>query len=250
MSSLGTTIVALAALLTGLWLLSLRLKDSSIVDIFWGLGFVFISWMLNSFTSRGVLVATLVSLWGIRLSAWLARRNIGHGEDSRYQAMRQKWGPRWPLASLLVVFYFQGFLMFVVSWPVQFVVAAPASPLMVIDAMATSIVLLGLGIESVADWQLRQFKLNDLNRGKLIESGLWKYSRHPNYFGDCMVWWGFFLFALGQNAYFTVVGPLMMTVLLRRVSGVTLLESQMSRRPGFEEYARKTNAFVPWFPKK
>jgi steroid 5-alpha reductase family enzyme len=250
MNSLGTTIVAFAALLTSLWLLSLRLKDSSIVDIFWGLGFVFISWMLNSFTWRGILAATLVSLWGIRLSAWLARRNIGHGEDGRYQAMRQKWGPRWPLASLLVVFYLQGFLMLVVSWPVQYVVAAPASPLTMIDALAASIVLLGLVIESVADWQLRQFKFNNLNRGRLMEYGLWKYSRHPNYFGDCVVWWGFFIFAIGQGAYFTVAGPLVMTVLLRRVSGVTLLESQMSQRPGFEEYARKTNAFIPWFPKK
>jgi steroid 5-alpha reductase family enzyme len=244
-----STSIGLFSLLTLLWLISLKAKDSSIVDIFWGLGFVFMAWMLNSFTFKSILVATLVSLWGIRLSGWLAMRNLGKGEDKRYTAMRAKWGSKWPLYSLFIVFYFQGILMCIVSLPVQQVVTSMDSLIGPWDILATMVVLTGIIFESVADWQLKAFKSKPENKGQVITIGLWKYSRHPNYFGDFVVWWGFFCFAVSIGAYWTAIGPAVMSVLLMHVSGVTLLEQTMKSRPGYAEYIARTNAFFPWKPK-
>lgn len=239
----------LFGVLTALWALSVRIKDSSIVDIFWGLGFVLLSLMLNSFTSKGVWVALLVTLWGSRLSLWLAMRNLGKGEDARYTAMRNKWGAKWPWVSLFIVFYFQGFLMCVVSLPVQMAVSR-SSEFTIFDLLGTLVVLFGITFESVADWQLKTFKSDPQNKGKIISTGLWTYSRHPNYFGDFVVWWGFYFFAVSVGAYWTFIGPLVMSVLLMRVSGVTLLEQAMSTRPGYQAYIARTNAFFPWKPKR
>jgi len=238
-----------------LWLLSLKLRDSSIVDIFWGLGFVIIGWVTfagaGGVLSRRLLIASLTTVWGVRLSLYLAWRNLGKGEDPRYVAMRARHGDKWPLRSLFIVFVLQGALMFLVSLPIQVAQQAPTPPALgPLDALGAVLVLLGVGIESLGDLQLARFKAQPDNRGKVMDQGLWRYTRHPNYFGDFVVWWGLYVIALGTlSAWWTVVGPLLMSLLLMRVSGVTLLEKSLKRRPGYDEYIRRTSAFFPRPPR-
>jgi steroid 5-alpha reductase family enzyme len=226
-----------------LWLLSLKLRDSSIVDIFWGCGFVGVAWLAFAFGDglfeRRLAIAVLTTVWGGRLSVYLYLRNRGRPEDARYQAMRARRGDRWWLWSLPIVFGLQGLLMGIISLPLQAGSSAPLGP---IDFLGAAWVLCGVGFEATADLQLSRFKAG--HPGQLMTRGLWSWSRHPNYFGDFLVWWGLFAFA-AISAPWTIVGPLVMSVLLMRVSGVTLLEQSMSRRAGWAEYARRTSAFFP-----
>lgn len=235
-----------------LWLLSLRLKDASIVDLFWGLGFVIIAWIalaLAGPSPRGWLVAGLVSLWGVRLSVYLTWRNHGRGEDPRYVAWRTQHGDRWPLRSLFQVFLLQGALMCLISLPVQAAIGslADVGPL---DGVGAALVFLGVGFESVGDLQLARFKANPANKGQVMTLGLWRYTRHPNYFGDAVVWWGLACFGLAAGAWWTIASAGVMTFLLVRVSGVALLESTMMKRPGYAEYVARTSAFIPLPPKR
>lgn len=251
MSPLVLAAAAIAGAMLALWLLSLALEDSSIVDIFWGLGFVLVAWVVAlqaGWSQRGVLAVALVSVWGLRLAVHLAVRNIGKGEDPRYQAMRRARGSSWWWKSLVIVFGFQGVLMWVVSLPLQQAVLRGGS-LGPIDALATAVFVAGLFFEAVGDWQLARFKAQPANRGRVMDRGLWRYTRHPNYFGDFMVWWGLYGLALAAGAWWTVVGPLVMSFLLLRVSGVTLLEQGMKSKPGYEDYVRRTSTFFPRFPK-
>ncbi len=229
-----------------LWLLSLKLRDSSIVDIFWGCGFVGVAWVSfalgEGLFERKLLAALLTTLWGGRLSVYLYLRNHGRPEDARYQAMRASRGASWWIWSLPIVFLLQGALMWIVSLPLQ---ALGPSALGVFDLLGALGVLGGVAFEGVADLQLARFKKDPAHKGQLMNRGLWSWSRHPNYFGDFLVWWG--LFAI--SAPWTVVAPVVMSVLLMRVSGVTLLEKSMSQRPGWAEYARRTSAFFPRPPK-
>ncbi len=251
MSTLLLTAVAIALAMLLLWLLSLRLRDSSIVDLFWGAGFVLTAWIAlwnEGASPRGLLVTGLVSLWGLRLAGYLTWRNHGRGEDPRYVAMRRRHGDAWWWRSFFIVFVLQGTLLWLISLPVQFAVRVPQ--LGWLDGVATGLVLLGVGFESLGDLQLARFKANPANKGQLMTSGLWRTTRHPNYFGDAVVWWGLGLFGLASGAWWTIASPALMTFLLVRVSGVSMLEGMMKDRPGYAEYVRATSAFIPMPPKR
>jgi steroid 5-alpha reductase family enzyme len=224
------------ALVTVLWAVSVAVHDTSIVDIFWGSGFVVIAWvgivLADGSRDRQLLLAVLVTAWGLRLTVHLARRNLGKGEDRRYAAMRRRHGDSWPMRSLVVVFLLQGALMWVVSLPVQVAMTDPTpAGLGPLDWVGTAVWAVGLAFETVGDLQLARFKADPANRGKVMDRGLWRYTRHPNYFGDFCVWWGIWLVALATgSAWWTVVGPAVMSVLLTRVSGAALLERSLSQR--------------------
>lgn len=255
MPPLAATALLIVAAMLALWLLGTARRDVSIVDVFWGLGFVMVAHWVRAtaagFPPRAWLVTLLVTAWGVRLAAYLAWRNWGGGEDYRYQAMRRHWGPRFWLVSLGVVFGLQGALMWLISLPVQTAIAAvgPAA-LGPLDALGTALVVIGIAFEAVGDWQLARFKADPANRGRVMDRGLWRYTRHPNYFGDAVVWWGLFCFALATGHAWTIVGPVVMTWLLTRLSGVPLLEKKLAKtRPGYAEYVARTSSFVPWPPR-
>jgi steroid 5-alpha reductase family enzyme len=244
-------------LMTALWAVSVAVRDTSIVDIFWGSGFVVVAWvafaLADGSRDRGLLLAALTTVWGLRLTLHLARRNLGHGEDKRYARMRERWGDRWPLRSLFTVFWLQGAVMWVVSLPVQAGVHDPTpAGLTWLDAVGAAVWLVGFLFEAVGDAQLTRFKADPANRGQVMDRGLWAWTRHPNYFGDFTVWWGLWLVALATtSAWWTFVGPAAMSVLLIRVSGAAPLEKGMrSSRPGYEAYVARTSAFFPRPPKR
>lgn len=244
-------------MVTVLWAISVALEDTSIVDIFWGSGFVIVAWAAFALgggsRDRGLLLAALVTIWGLRLTVYLARRNLGKGEDYRYAAMRRRQGDRWPLRSLFVVFWVQGGLMWVVSLPVQVAMNEPAPGGLGLPGwIGAAVWALGFSFEAIGDAQLAAFKRDPANRGKVMDRGLWRYTRHPNYFGDFCVWWGIWLIALpGGSAWWTVVGPLVMSTLLIRVSGAALLERSLTkRREGYADYIARTSAFFPWPPRR
>jgi steroid 5-alpha reductase family enzyme len=194
----------------------------------------------------------MVGVWGVRLGGYLAKRNIGHGEDWRYKAMRKKKGPKFGLISLMTVFGLQGLLMWIVSLPVQFGNADDTPGVGPIAVMGIIVWLVGLSFEAVGDMQLARFKKNPDNAGKVMDKGLWSLTRHPNYFGDALLWWGIGLVgAETGSGVIGLVGPLVMTVFLLRVSGVPMLErSLMKRREGYAEYVARTSGFIPRPPKK
>lgn len=239
-----------------LWLLSLRLKNASIVDIFWGSGFVIIAWVSFLFGSGPTLLKTillaLVTIWGLRLSTYIYRRNHGKPEDFRYAAWRKQYGNKvWWWYSFFHVFLLQGFLMWVISTPIVAVMAAETEAgVWLFAPLGAALWAFGFAFEAGGDWQLEKFKSDPQNKGKLLTSGLWAFTRHPNYFGDAAQWWGFYLISLAAGAWWAVFSPAMMTYLLLRVSGASMLEKTMRERPGYEEYARKTSEFIPWPPKK
>jgi len=252
---LATLALALGAMLA-LWVLSLRLRDASIVDVWWGPGFALLAgaaFLLSDASApRQVLALALVSLWGLRLGAYLLWRNAGAGEDRRYRAMRERHGERFAWASLFQVFGLQGVLQWIVSLPVQVAILAPgAAPLGALDALGAALFAAGLFFEAVGDWQLARFRADPASRGRVMDRGLWRYTRHPNYFGDFCVWWGLFAVALATpHGLLTLPAPLLMSFLLLRVSGVPLLERSLAeRRPGYAEYARRTSAFFPRPPR-
>ena len=239
---------------TLLWLVSLYLKDSSIVDPFWGLLFVGAIWFYFFETeigdlNRKHLLLALVTIWGVRLSAYLFWRNWGEGEDYRYQKFRKNWGKNYWWGSLLQVFWLQAFLAWLISYPL-FIVQVSEVSLNWLDFVGVGVWLIGFIFEAGGDWQLTRFKFNPENKGKLLTTGLWKYTRHPNYFGDAACWWGYGLIALASGSYLQLFAPLLMTFLLLKISGVAMLERGLKKtKPGYEEYVRRTSAFLPWWPK-
>lgn len=252
----GTTLVVTATLMLSVWAISITLHDASIVDIFWGIGFALIatfSWAVaEGYEPRRSLIAVLTGIWGGRLALYLLWRNWGREEDYRYQAMRRRHGERFTFVSLYSVFALQGALMWLVSLPVQVASSSPTPTAWTwVDAAGVALWGMGLFCESVGDWQLARFKGDPANQGKVMDRGLWAYTRHPNYFGDACVWWGLFLIALATpTGKWVIFSPVLMTFFLLRVSGVPLLERRMVKtRPEYAEYARRTSAFVPWFPK-
>ena len=246
---------ALLVATSALWLVSLWRRDASIVDPFWGLAFVMVAclslWLTGQQSIRAIILCALVSVWGSRLAVYLTWRNWGKPEDYRYQAMRLRWGDRFPLVSLATVFLLQGSLAWMISWPVQ-VGIARAGNWSVAASCGVVLCIVGLLFESIGDYQLARFKANPANRGQVMNGGLWRYTRHPNYFGDFLVWWGFYLVgAESRSWWWTIAGPVLMTVLLVRVSGVRLLESSLkSRVAGYEAYVKQTSPFFPWPPRK
>ncbi len=242
----------IGGLMVALWLVSLALRDASIVDPCWGLGFVIVGWtaaLAGELSGWGWVLALLTTVWGLRLSIHLGRRNLGHGEDFRYRSMRKRY-PNFALTSLVIVFGLQGVLMWIVSLPLQLAPAFDGTNA-ALGIAGVAVWAVGLAFEAVGDAQLARFRADPANEGKVLDTGLWRYTRHPNYFGDACVWWGLWLVALAAGApWWTVVGPVVMTFLLRRVSGVTLLERSLKeRRPGYAEYVRRTSPFVPRPPR-
>jgi len=238
------------------WLISLRYRNVSIVDSLWGLGFVLVAWitffLADGFIGRKMLIAVLATLWGMRLSIYLGKRNWGAGEDRRYGQWRKKSGQRFWYVSLFKVFLLQAVFLWVVSLVLQYGQFAPVPDRFCwLDVVGVFVWAVGFFFEAVGDYQLRQFKKRPENKGKIITTGLWKYTRHPNYFGEVVLWWGIFLLALSiENGWIAVLSPLLISFLLLRVSGVTMLEKKYAGNLDFEAYAKRTNAFFPWFSKK
>lgn len=244
-------------LFTLLWLLSVKLKNVSIVDLFWGVGFVVVNafyvFMSGDLTIRKYIMLVLVTIWGLRLSSYLAWRNIGKGEDFRYQEFRRKYGPqRYWWISYFQTFLLQGILTMIISLPLLGVSMGNTSDsLNLLDYCAILVWVIGFSFEAGGDYQLARFKKNPENKGKVMCYGFWKYTRHPNYFGDSAVWWAYALFSIAAGSYWQVIGSVVMTLLIIKVSGVALLEKTLNNtKPQYAEYIRKTNAFFPWFPKK
>jgi steroid 5-alpha reductase family enzyme len=244
------------SMMVALWLVSLALKNSSIVDIFWGAGFVLAAWVYYALTpdglpARKLLIALLVTIWGMRLSLYILWRNRGKGEDFRYQVWRKEAGSAWWWRSFFKVFLLQGILMWVISAPLLAAQFFPGpNKLSVVDFLGVFIWMVGFFFEAVGDMQLARFKSNPANKGKVMDRGVWRYTRHPNYFGDSSQWWGYYLISAAAGGWWTILSPILMTLFLLRVSGVTLLEKTLSTRPGYEEYIRRTSPFIPWFPKQ
>lgn len=252
----GRVLAVILGLVTILWLVSLLLKNSSIVDIFWGTGFVIANWVYfilapDGFLLRKWLIGTLVTLWGLRLSWHILRRNWGKPEDFRYQAWRREAGSNFWWRSFFQVFLLQGFLMWIISAPLLTAQRGPQpAHLTPVDILGAALWLIGFIFESVGDLQLVRFKADPANQGRVMDRGLWRFTRHPNYFGDSAQWWGYYLIAAVAGGWWTIFSPILMTLLLVRVSGVALLEKTLEAHPGYQEYIRKTSAFIPWFPRK
>lgn len=240
-----------------LWVVSLILKNSSIVDVFWGLGFVLAGWLFFALTPTGflplkLLLMSIVSLWGTRLFLHILIRNWGKPEDFRYQKWRLESGNRWWITSLFKVFLLQGLLMCVISIPLLAAqISSTPAFLTPLDFVAVFIWAVGFFFETTGDAQLVKFRQNPANKGQVLNTGVWHYTRHPNYFGDAAQWWGFYLLALSTGAWWTIFSPVLMTLFLLKVSGVTLLEKTLvTTKPGYAEYMASTSAFIPWIPKK
>lgn len=241
--------------MTCVFCLALLKKDNSLVDIAWGLGFIGVAiltiFLKEGWTTRQVIVSCLVSIWGLRLALHIALRKRGRGEDFRYAKWRQDWGRWFVLRSYFQIFMLQGVFLFIIALPIILVNFSSREDLTAMDLLGIGVWCIGFIFEAVGDYQLVQFKKQPANKGKIISTGLWKYTRHPNYFGEVVMWWGIFLLALSvENGWLAVFSPFTITFLLLRVSGVTMLEKKYQGNPEFEAYAERTNAFFPWFPKK
>jgi steroid 5-alpha reductase family enzyme len=243
--------------MTAIWLLSLVLRDSSIVDIFWGFGFIAVTWTLataapGGLTPRAGLLASLVTVWGLRLSLHILWRNWGRGEDFRYRAWRGQAGHAWWWRSYFKVFLLQGAVMWLVAAPVVAVLSrGQQTAFSWIDGLAIVTWMVGFVFEAAGDWQLARFKSDTANNGRLMTGGVWRYTRHPNYFGDSTVWWGHYLLAVASGAWWTAFSPILMAFLLVRVSGVSMLESTLREtKPGYREYIQSTSAFFPLPPRR
>jgi steroid 5-alpha reductase family enzyme len=245
------------ALVTLLWIWSVFIKNVSIVDIFWGFGFVVVNviyaYMSGELNARKILILTLVSIWGIRLVIYLAIRNIGKGEDFRYQEFRRNYGPkRYWWFSFFQTFLLQGVLIMIISLPLLGIhSSATSGDLNVLDYLGILVWIIGFTFETVGDFQLARFKKNVKNKGKVLNKGFWKYTRHPNYFGDSAVWWAYGIFSIAAGSYWQIIGSIIMTLLIIKISGVSLLEKTLKdTKPQYRDYIQKTNSFFPWFPKK
>lgn len=248
----GLVFVLSAAAL--LWLLSLRLRDASIADIFWGPGIAGVAdiaaWAGQSGGTRASAVLLLVNLWGVRLAAHMLSRRSG--EDRRYAAMRQHYGRNWWWLSLIQVFLLQAILIWFIPAPLVAALLYSHRPLAWLDYLGIGLAAGGLIFETLADSQLAAFRANPDNKRGVMDKGLWRWSRHPNYFGEALLWWGFFLVGFSvSHQYWLLLSPLLVTVLLLYVSGITLMEENITdRRPGYAEYRRRVSAFIPWPRKK
>ena len=236
------------------WLLSLPLRNVAIVDSLWSL-MLFSAGVVYALNSdprspRLALVLWLLAIWAMRLAIYITRRNIGKGEDHRYQAIRARNEPRFALKSLYLVFWLQAFLAWVISLPLLGAFSSTA-PIGWLDYAGVVLWVIGFVFEAGGDWQLARFKKDPANAGQVMDRGLWRYTRHPNYFGEFCIWWGFWLIALSAGAWWSILGSALISYLLLRVSGVSLLEKDIgNRRPRYADYVLKTNAFFPGPPRK
>lgn len=239
------------------WGISLICRNVTIVDSLWGMGFVLIAWLTfwfaGGFAGRKTLITLLVSLWGLRLSFHLTRRNWGRGEDPRYGSWREKSGKSFWLVSLFKVFILQAIFLWLISLALQWGQLSPQpAAFTILDFLGLGIWLIGFFFEATGDRQLARFKADPSNKGRVMDQGLWAYSRHPNYFGEFLVWWGVFLIVLATPASgWTVISPILITVVLLKMTGIPMMENAIvHHRPGYRDYIERTNAFFPWFPQK
>ena len=253
----GWNAVYVYGLMTLLWIASVRLRDASIVDPWWSISFLVVTFhtaLHTGLTPAKTVLLIVVAAWALRLWLHLLVRSIGKPEDPRYVNFRKRYGAeRYWWVSFFQVFLLQGTLALLISTPLQLAAAAPLpDELSLNHYIGLALFVVGFLCETVADWQLTAFRRNPANKGQVLHSGLWRWSRHPNYFGESLLWWGFWCFALGQPyGWLTALAPAFMTFLLLKVSGVTMLDAQLKRtKPDYDVYMRRTSAFVPLPPKK
>jgi steroid 5-alpha reductase family enzyme len=252
-----TSAAAAAGLVLAVWVLSLRLADASIIDVFWGLGFVLIGWLCfglgDGAPGRRLALAGMASVWGLRLAIHIGRRNHGRPEDFRYAKLRARDGARFRLTSLYRVYLVQAALMWVVALPLQAGSAhGQGTGLGVLDLLGIAVWSVGISCEAIGDWQLARFKADPASGDKVMDRGLWRYTRHPNYFGDVVAWWGIGLVGLAAGGdWWLLAGPAVNTFILVRLTGKPLLEATIGeRRPGYADYIARTSGFVPWPPRR
>lgn len=240
-----------------IWALSVFIKNVSIVDIFWGLGFIIVDLvyflMASEINTRKILTLILVTIWGLRLAIYLSIRNIGKVEDFRYQQFRKQFGPkRYWWFSFFQTFLLQGSLILLISLPLFAINTSSSSGILTfLDVVALLVWSIGFIFEAGGDYQLFKFKSNPKNKDKVLNKGFWKYTRHPNYFGDAMIWWAYAILSIASGGYWHIIGSLVMTLLIIKVSGVLLLEKTLKiTKPAYKTYIESTNSFFPWFPKK
>jgi steroid 5-alpha reductase family enzyme len=246
-------LLAVMVVMTLAWLISLLRNDVSLVDGFWSVMFLIITagyfWLSEARDARSVLILSLVTLWSLRLSIYITVRNHGLPEDHRYQEIRRNNDPGFRFKSLFIVFGLQGLLAWLIAMPLAAAMGGN-TPLGLLDLAGVVLWTTGMLFESLGDAQLARFKRDPGNQGKVLDHGLWRYTRHPNYFGEFTLWWGFFLIAMAAGGWWTVLSPLLMSILLLKVSGVSLLEKDIgTRRPAYAEYIARTNAFFPGPPR-
>ncbi|MEQ8711689.1 MAG: DUF1295 domain-containing protein [Cyclobacteriaceae bacterium] len=251
------SLVAALLFMSVFYIVAVFKDDYSIVDAAWGLGFVVISRVslgtLDEVNTFQFIANILVLIWGLRLSVYLWSRNRKVGEDYRYQAMRKDWGSSHRLQAFFKVFMLQGILMWVISFPIMMINSQvdPVPSNDIVHHLGLGLWLIGLIFEVGGDWQLARFKADPANKGLVMDKGFWRYTRHPNYFGETVLWWGFFLFTLTSiDDLWTIIGPLLITFLLLKVSGVGLLEKKLGKNDKYAEYQRKTSVFFPLPPKE
>jgi steroid 5-alpha reductase family enzyme len=253
----GSLIAASAAILVYMviwFLVSLALRRNDVADVAWGGGFIVAALTTlvsgDGMTPRALLVTALVIAWGLRLSLHIGLRNRGKGEDPRYRKWREEWGRYATVRSFFQIFILQGVLLLVISLPVIRVITAPDTSLTLMDFLGSVVWLTGFLFETISDWQLLQYKKDPAHKGKVITTGLWRYTRHPNYFGEVTLWWGIYIIALNvPGGWMTVIGPLTITFLILKVSGIPMLEKKYEGNAEFEEYKKRTSAFFPMSPK-
>ncbi len=243
-------LIAMLVAATIVWVVSVAKRDASIVDGLWGplfvLGALAYAWPVSAAPPRGACVLALLTVWAVRLSVHVVARNRGHGEDYRYREIRRRNEPNFALKSLWLVFWLQAMLAWLISLPLL-AAQTSAVPMGLLDGLGFALAVFGLAFETVADRQLARFRRDPANRGQVLDRGLWRYTRHPNYFGEACVWWGFGLVGVAAGAWWSLVSSVLITWLLLRVSGVALLERTIGeRRPAYAAYVRRTSAFVPW----
>lgn len=243
--------IVLFAYMTAWYVVSLAKRRNDVADVAWGLGFVLLSWVSYGLSGgsgpRGLIVCLLVSVWGIRLAWHIHGRNKGKAEDYRYLAWRKEWGRWFYLRSYLQVYLLQGALLFLIVLPVLVIQGNAGPSLGLLDLAGAAVWLLGFYFEAAGDAQLARFIRDPANKGKLMQQGLWAYTRHPNYFGEVTQWWGIWLLSLSvPGGAYAVIGPITITVLILKVSGIPLLEKKMAEHPDFAEYKRRVSVFFPW----
>ena len=230
-------------------------KDNSIIDIFYGFGYVVLVWssllLSADFALRKIIITLLVTLWGFRLGIYVMIRNWGKPEDYRYQAIRERMGDNVILKSFFRIYLFQGFIIFLVGFPTLFANVSSHSMTNWLDFLGVGLWIIGFYFESVGDYQLRKFLKNPENKGKIMDQGLWKYTQHPNYFGEVLMWWSLYLIVVNvKYGVFMIFGPIIITFMIIKVSGVRLLNKRFEKDDKYADYKKRTSAFIPWFPRK
>ncbi len=256
METLLLTLIVVFIYMNIVFLIALKHKNNGLVDVGWGFGFVVISIFsllinIDKFLIIKLIPTILVMLWGFRLSYYLFKRNYKKEEDYRYKDMRQRWGNKVNINAYFKVFMLQGLLMSTIALPIIFFNASNLEKLNLLNIFGIIIWIIGYIFEVIGDYQLKKFIKNPNNKGKIMTSGLWKYTRHPNYFGESVMWWGIFLITINSSlSYYGIISPIFITFLLVFISGIPLLEKKYENNKEFQEYAKKTSKFIPWFVKK